>query len=612
MLLVRMRNKEGAPRPIKIRKASGGDVDTADGGVPAFDPSKPFDPVGSVPAFDASKPFDPVSTAPPEKSFPDKLAETWPVRMAKDVYNAVTLPHDVASGAVGAPTTIPEQGGMLSDEDVAKQQLDQGEIDKRTMGLASLGPLAPEFAAAKKVVPAAAAAGRDAVVAASDRLGVPIPRAAASESIPVQSTAGALKEIPVVGAPLVKASKDALSGMDEKVGDIVSGYGSGQPLQAGQAATSGIENWITSKSADVAKRLYDPVDNMVDPNFVRPLHATSNVVSDIMAKRANARISGASPAVQEVSEAIADPAGLNYQGVKDLRTYMRDMTPQEMIAKGINKGEAKRIYGALTQDLRGTILDGGGSPALSQFDKANRIYDAIADKRAALSKVIGANAEAAPEAVMAKITAMAGSKSSADYSKLAQVRTAVGPDNWNEITSAFVNKMGRNAPDAEFSGDRFKSAWDSMPANTRRLMFNSTGRTDLAKSVEDIMTLSDAHKNLMKYGNPSGTGRVGTLAGMAGAFWAAPLATIASAVGGNIAARVLAEPVAAKSAANWTKAYVNAATHPNPGAVSVLRNASDGMAKTINSSIGGNFSGSDFMRQIQGPVPAGAQDNQQQ
>lgn len=616
MQLVRMRNKERALPPIVVKKPrySGG------GAVPAFDPSQPFESVAassSAPAFDPSQPFE-AAVKPAEKSFTDKLGETWPARVAKDIYHAVTLPGDVASGTVGAPKQFPASGGMLSDEDVARQQLDQGEIEKRALGLAGLGPIAPEFLAAKKAVPAViegavAPTGRDAVIAASERLGVPIPRAAASESIPVQSTAGALKEISIVGAPLVKASKDALAGMDEKVGNIVAGYGSGQPLQAGQAATSGIENWITSKSADVAKRLYDPVDTMVTPDFTRPLHATNKIVADIMAKRANARISGASPAVNEVADAIADTAGLNYQGVKDLRTHLRDMTPQEMVAKGINKAEAKRIYGALTQDLRGTILDAGGPKALNQFDKANRIYDTIADKREALSKVIGTSADAAPEAVMAKITSMAGSKSSADYSKLAQIRKAVGADNWNEITSAFVNKMGRNSPEAEFSGDRFKSAWDAMPANTRRLMFNSTGRTDLAKSVEDIMTLSDAHKSLMKYGNPSGTGRVGTLAGMAGAFWAAPLATIASAVGGNIAARVLAQPVAAKSAANWTKAYVNASTHPNPYTMNVLKSASDGMAKTINGTIGGNFSGMDFMRKIQGPVPAGAeQQNQQQ
>lgn len=49
-------------RPIK--RATGGRIAFADGGAPAFDPSKPFEPV-DVPAFDPSKPFEPVKDAKP-------------------------------------------------------------------------------------------------------------------------------------------------------------------------------------------------------------------------------------------------------------------------------------------------------------------------------------------------------------------------------------------------------------------------------------------------------------------------------------------------------------------------------------------------------------------
>lgn len=456
---------------------------------------------------------------------------------------------------------------------------------------------------------AAAATKMQEVAEAASRLGVRIPRAAATESVPIQATAGALKEVPVVGAPLVKASKNALADMDRVVGDTVSGYGSGQPLAAGEAAIEGIENWIGGQSTKVADRLYGNVEKLVDPVFERPLHATDKVVADIMAKRANAKISGASPAVNEVLDAINSP-GMNYEGLKNLRSYIGEMTPEEMVAKGISKGEAKRIYGALSEDLRGTVLDAGGPDALKAFDKASSTYEQIAEKRKALAKIIGVKADASPERALARIQEMASSKGGANYQALVQVRRAVGPEKWDEITSAIVNRMGREKPGAEFSGDRFKTAWDAMPDNTKRLVLNSTGKPELARNVEDIMTLSGAHRSLQRYGNPSGTGRVATLGGMAGALWAAPVAAISTAVGGNVLARILASPVAAKQAAKWSLTYSNAAKNPSPGRMMVLGTASENLAKAINRDIGGNFTGADFMRRLQGPVPAGADQEQ--
>lgn len=465
----------------------------------------------------------------------------------------------------------------------------------------------PEFAASlaipgpKRIPPSTAPLTKTQEIAeASQRLGVPISRAAATENVPVQATAGALKEIPVVGTPLVKSSKQSLEAMDRAAGDTVAGYGSGQPLAAGQAASEGLEKWITGTSGDVANRLYKRVDALVDPLHTRELDATRNVVGDIMAKRANAKISGTSRAVDEVMEAVRTPGGLNYDGLKDLRTYIRDLTPEEMIAKGINKKEATRIYGALTEDLRATILDAGGPDAVTAFNRANRVYDVIADKRAALAKVIGVKADAAPEKVMGRIMAMAGSKQAADYQKLVQVRRAIGPDKWDEVTSAVVNGMGRDKPGSEFSGARFKTSWDALPDNSKRLLFNSTGKPELAKSVEDLMTLSDAHKQLMKYGNPSGTGRVGSLVGAAGALWASPLSAIEAAVGGYALARFLASPVTVKQAKTWTLAYTNAAQNPTPQRMALLTSQSDKLAREINRELGGNVSGMDFLRGTQG------------
>lgn len=457
-------------------------------------------------------------------------------------------------------------------------------------------------------VPAVSSSSKAQQVAeASDRLGVSIPRAAASERPSTQATAGVLKEVPIVGSPLVKASRKSLQEMDQAVDRTVSGYGSGQPLSAGQAAIEGIEGWIGGKSADVARRLYDTVDNAVNPTFTRHLHATEKVLADIMARRANAKISGTSRAVDEVQEAVVSQ-GMNYQGLKDLRSYIGEMTPDEMIAKGISKSEAKRIYGALTEDLRSTVLNGGGPDALRSFDRANNLYEAIADKRRALAKIIGTRADVNPERALARIIEMANSKGGANYLGLVQARRAIGPEKWDEITSAIVNKMGRLKPGDEFSSDRFKTAWEAMPDASRRVVFNSTNKPGLAQSIDDIVTLSNAHKSLAKFGNPSGTGKSVSATGLVAGAWAEPMSAIGSAVGGHLMARVLASPIAAKQASKWALVYSNAAKNPSPARMAVLSTTSENLANALGREFGARLNGMDFMKGIQGPIPARGDD----
>lgn len=484
----------------------------------------------------------------------------------------------------------------------AKRGVDTALMAAAPRGVSPLAPRGPAGA------PAPAVPTRQQIIAeAADRQGVPMPRAATTDSVPMQASAGALKEIPVVGTPLVNASRNALTQLDRAVGDTVAGYGSGKPLSAGEAAIEGIEGWVGGKSKQVAERLYGNVDALINPGYTRPIYATQRTIADIMAKRANAKISGASPAVSEVVEASQAPGGLNYAGLKDLRSHIGDMTPEEMVAKGINKAEAKRIYNAMTQDLRGTVLDSGGPDALRAFDRANSVYETIVEKRKALAKIIGVKADAAPERALARISEMASSKGGANYTGLVQLRRAIGPQKWDEIASSIINRMGRDKPDAAFSGDRFKTSWDAMPENTRRLVFNSTNKPGLAKSVEDIMILSDAHKQLMKYGNPSGSGRVATFGGMGALLWAEPLTAIGSAVGGNILARIMASPVAAKQTATWANAYVNAVQNASPGRLSAVTTASANLANTLNKQFGTAITGPDLLR-LQGPVPGRADD----
>lgn len=443
--------------------------------------------------------------------------------------------------------------------------------------------------------------------AASERLGVPIPKVAEG-SIPAKASAGAMAQVPIVGAPLVQASKKAVQGMDDAARNIAAGYGEAERFSAGTSAKSGIADWITGKSRDITSRLYDNVDRLVNPDAASPLSETQKTVASIMSERKAAFLPGGGKAVDLVSEAVKPGANLTYDGVKRLRTAVGEAMDSGIVPEGMSKGDLKRIYGSLTNDLRNTVQQAGGQPALEAFDKANSINAQVSARRQALAKIVGTDGNAAPEMVLDRLIGMASANRGGDLSKLSQARKAMGAESWNDVAAAAVDKLGRASPEAEFSGERFLTAWDKLSASGKQLLFNSTGKSNLVQSLDDLATLSKAHKSLMEFGNPSGTGRAVTFSGMAAATLAAPVTTLSGAIGGNALARVFASPVATSSAAKWAIAFDRAQSSPSPARTAALLSASRNLINNL-SELG--IAVPNGVRGLAGQSPASAEQNDQ-
>ena len=185
----------------------------------------------------------------------------------------------------------------------------------------------------------------------------------------------------------------------------------------------------------------------------------------------------------------------------------------------------------------------------------------LAIRRASLAKVIGVEADAAPERVLDRILQMAGSKSNADATKLLQVRKAVGAQAWDEVASAALARMGRSPASPEFSGDKFSTAYRSLSDQGRQILFGSTGKQALGQNVKDIATISDAEKVLSRFANRSKTGTVlgpiGVLAGgVTAPLKAIPAAGLAYGVARNLAAPLNTPARAAAQRAAFNQALM--------------------------------------------------------
>jgi hypothetical protein len=440
---------------------------------------------------------------------------------------------------------------------------------------------------------------------------VEIPRAVATDSMATQRTAAAVGNVPIAGNPIVKASDNTVSQLTQKAQDIAGEYGSSSVQTGGEAAGASIKNWITGKSADTSKKFYDKVDSLVNPSVTTDLTATLNAANTILARRANAAITQPSEAVKRIEDAVTRPGGLNYDGIKDLRTYIGELKDKpHLLPADISGKELGKIYGALSEDLGRAVKNAGGPQAEVAFNRANTHYRLISDRREALAKIVGADGNVPAEQVFERIVTMAGNTSRADMNKLAQARKAMGADSWNEVASGLISRMGRTEDatgNVIFSPQKFLTAYqDKLSAPGRAILFRSAGKENIAPFLDDIAAITGRFRQLQRFSNPSGTGQ--TVAGSAGlaGLWLEPMTAIGAAVGTNVLARVLATPATVAPAAQWSRKYSIAVSAPTPANVAQLTIASRNLANTINSQFGSSLSGTDFLKAIQGAVPARA------
>lgn len=464
---------------------------------------------------------------------------------------------------------------------------------------------------AAKTAPAALKPGQE-VVAAADRLSqsgapVQVPRAVATDNMAVQQAGAATSNIPVAGTPLVKASENTISQLGTKADEVAQGYGGGSSVaQAGDTARTAIKDWITGESAANTGKLYDRVDNLVNPESKVPLVNTRGVSAEIEAERAAAHLPSGK-AVDTILGAVNDGDGLTYQGIKTLRSKIGEAMSSGILPEGMSGADLKRIYSGLTDDLRSSVLVGGGDKAVEAFDRANKYYKLVSDRRESLAKIIGSDGNAPAETVFNRVEAMAGSTSRADISKLMQARKAIGSGDWNEVASTVVSRLGRDV-EGNFSPQRFITAYGKLSDAGKSVLFRSTDKSDLASHLDDIAKVSSRFKELQKFANPSGTARAG-LGGLIGAgALTEPITTLTTVLGGRIVAEALSRPASAASIAKWSKANEALVVAPSPARVVALNTASRNLISTVGAN---NVSPADFLRALQGPVPARTEDKQQ-
>lgn len=503
----------------------------------------------------ASKPWakyaGPSQAAGPVKTLSQATEyKTWPERLIEGIFetakSGATLPHDVKTGEVDP----------FSDEAIRRS------ADLAVMTPVGQGLKASGMAAKATIAPKIAA--RNELVQAANRQNIALPVAAATDSMPVQRMGQVVAGIPLGGSALKRASEQAIEQTGKAAGRVASDYGGGaaaNPASAGATIRSGLERYIGPTTEDRVTKAYDAVDNLVKPDVTVPLAKTGNVANTILAEREAAGLKGAGPAVELINEAVKRPEGLTYQGVKTLRTRVGEMLKGGVLPADMSQTELKKIYGALSKDLRFSVAIAGGPKASQAFERANTYNALVQDRRESLATLLGVKND---EGVYDRLMRAAGSTSTADAKLLMKARKAMPADEWDTIASATVQRMGRGANgNGEFSPAVFLTAYQKLSPAGKQALFASTGKKELAGALDDLAKVSGRFKQLDKYANPSRTGSfmagAGSLYGLSDPVsFGTALATTAAA--SHMMARRAAVKGASREGGNLSKALLYGST----------------------------------------------------
>lgn len=514
-------------------------------------------------------------------------------RLVKGVMGTSGLPGSEQIGAVDfTPARIP----LFAQE--AKRDIDAGNYGGAAMDALGATPIPLLNKGVDAVVAGAnkigntvrAATPRDRLIEAAARQGVEVPRGAVNDTW--SDYAGTLADTPFIGTPLKRAAERGVGQTEAAIERTMAGYGRTSARESGETATDTIQEWIRHGSVNDMGVPYSGVNQAMPDTFTRPLTATQAAANDIIAGMQRSTSTMNEPAVRVVERAIATPGGLTFQGLRDLRTDIGARIADPDPAAGTVKPALRRLYGAMTEDMRAMVNQIGGRNLVGEFDRAEAAARDINAKREELRKIIGSTPNSsAGESVVDALVRRAGSTSTADTSSLAHARSVMSPQQWNEVAGEAIHRLGRDTAN-EFNPAIFRRKYTALSEQGKEIMFGPTSSV-LRRSLDDIAEFAPAFVNMARQANHSGTARMllgsGMIAsgGIAGLVNPAFLVTaLKGGVAMNLAARYLARPAVAKTSAGYMKAALAAMKTPSERTQLALMNATQELVRQISDASG--------------------------
>lgn len=346
-----------------------------------------------------------------------------------------------------------------------------------------------------------------------------------------------------------------------------------EPRVAGRTIETGIEAFANRFKAR-GGAMFDELAQLIPPTTTVPATNTSAIINELSAGIPGApSISEAlqSSVMRNLGQAAADDiAGgtMTYQSLSGMRSFIGRKLASFDLVSDIPRAELKRIYGALTEDMRAAAF-AQGPDAVRAFNQANRFWNAGLDRIDGILENV-AN-RAIPEDVFR--AAMAGSREGA--SRILALSRSLKPEEWQVVVGTVMKRLGRGVPSRQnptgelFSTETFLTNWAGLDDLAKDALFNRPGLpAGLRGDLDAVAEVSEIFRRSGEmFRNPSGTSGatvgqamiLGTQASLGGAAAGAMIGAgapegaligaaglILAGLGANVQSRLLTNPTFVK------------------------------------------------------------------
>lgn len=263
--------------------------------------------------------------------------------------------------------------------------------------------------------------------------------------------------------------------------------------------------------------------------------------------------------VKDVADAFqADYAkgSIPYGALKELRSRVGAKLANPQAIEGIDRGQLKQLYGAISDDLKKVAEDNG---ALDQYNQATQLWQqGIKKIDTFLQPLLD---KKTPEQVFKSLESSAKEGST----NLREVFSGLNQDQKDSVVGTVLQRLGSAKPGQQndagsaFSLETYLTNWNKLNPKAKDVLFNDTSYPGLRDDLDTIARIaSTGRQEKRAFANPSGT--AGQLLGMTMLFGTAGFAARqvmegdiggaamtagsmgAVAGGANLAARLMTNP----------------------------------------------------------------------
>lgn len=323
--------------------------------------------------------------------------------------------------------------------------------------------------------------------------------------------------------------------------------------EGGEALQRGAQGFVDRFNARMATA-FDSVRARMPPDTFVPAMNTAGVSQDLAGTMAGMPAT-AQKLTPGLFRSIADDLGVQvpkdisavpFSTLSRLRTEVGRRLGDATLHDDITKGDLKRLYGALTDDLRAAMPD---DAARAAFDKANTAYKVgITYIEGTLNKLVkeGVTPEAAYN--------MALAQGKTGGTRLWDIRRGMKPDEWDVFSSAVISRLGqpKGGIDAPFSVSSFIANYQNglSPEAKAALFTGGKNKAELKTALDRLARVASSMKSVEATANPSGTAPMLAYMQLASGATLSAATTLTQGLGSGLAtaAATIGAPVASSYA----------------------------------------------------------------